>query len=125
MIAQAFGFVNPYTSTFVLFPAIPSRMRRSLSLVVVSVAAIGLLHATGGGLAGPSLAHPTGWAQWALARPPVEVGMAAARLVALASAWYLLAIGLAATAAALPGLRPLAAVAGAIALPALRPLLGV
>ena len=100
-------------------------MRRALSLIVLSATAVGLLHVTGDRLAGPALTHPMGWAHWALARPPVEVGMAATRLLALAGAWYLLALGLLATAATLPGLRPLAAVAGALALPALRPLLGV
>jgi len=99
-------------------------MRRALSLVVTSATVAGLLHVTGGRLAGPALTHPMGWAHWALAHPPIEVGMAATRLLALAGAWYLLALGLLATAATLPGLRPLAAVAGALALPALRPLLG-
>src|SRR5437870_2276039 len=117
---------SPTFVTFVSFPAIPfPQMRRALSLVVISIAAVGLLHATGGRLAGPGLTHPAGWAHWALARPPVEVGMAAVRLLALGAAWYLLGLGLLATAAALPGLRPLATVAGALALPTLRPLLGV
>jgi len=100
-------------------------MRRALSLVVISIAAVGLLHASGGRLAAPSLAHPSRWPRWALSRPPLEVGMAAVRLLAIAGASYLLAIGIAATAASLSGLRPLATAAGALTLPALRPLLGV
>lgn len=56
------------------------------------VAVLLVLHASGrGGLAGPVLAEPSTWGDWAARRTPPEAAMAVLRLVAIGLAWYLLA----------------------------------
>lgn len=84
--------------------------------------AVGLaaLHATGGVLAPPPLSDPGRVGAWLELRQPAEAAVALVRLLAIGSAWYLLAATVAATVARVVGSASLVRVVDAVTVPLVR-----
>jgi hypothetical protein len=89
-----------------------TRARRLLVLLVwlvaLGAALAALLLSGHGGLAGPRLAEPRTWPEWARARPPDQAFVALVRLGTLGLGAHLLAVTVAAAAARAVDVRPLA-----------------
>ena len=101
------------------------RSRTALGgVVAVVLVATALLHLTGTGeLAAPPLTQPGRWGTWLSERDPLVAAMAVLRLLALATAWYVLATTLLAVALRLARVARLVSVADRLTVPAVRRLL--
>lgn len=91
-----------------------------LAWLVFLVATVVALHRTGGILAPPPLTEPGELGRWTAERSPAEAAVAGARLLALASAWYLLVSTAATAVARLAGAARLVGVADAVSTPLVR-----
>ena len=99
------------------------RHRPAFALVAwatVLAAVVAVLHGLGGPLAPPPLGDGRGFRAWFEQRQPPEVVFGLLRLVALALAWYLLAVTLAGTAGRVLRLRTLVTALDAVTVPVVR-----
>ena len=87
------------------------------ALLVVAALAV---HRVGGPLAPPPLTEPSLFDEWLAARQPAEAAAAVARLVALGTAWYLLATTVAGLVARVAGVAALVRATDAMTLPFVR-----
>ena len=91
-----------------------------LGWVAFLVVTVVVLHRIGGILAPPPLTEPGELARWTVERAPDEAAVAVARLMALASAWYLLASTTATAVARVAGAARLVRAAEAVSTPLVR-----
>ena len=92
-----------------------------LAWAAVATAAIGSLHAPGGGaLAPPPLTSPSAWGAWLEGRDPVVAAFAVARVLALGTAWYVVVVAVVGAAARLVSDGRLVAAVDRMTLPVLR-----
>jgi len=91
--------------------------------VLVLIAGLAFLHNVGGPLSPPPLTEPGRLGRWLDQRQPAEAAVAVVRLLALGTAWYLLAVTVGGAAARLAGVRSLVRASDAVTVPVVRRLL--